>query len=1077
MAINTIGLELVDSRTTSVTLPQNAWTSTGLTVDANSDVDWLFIVASAPGSILYPIHWGSLTALSSVSKTYEASDSQWDTGAIFYARGPGNVLLASRGTASQLIRTELYLYKIPGAVTYSETTPSDPDDGQLWYKPSTNTLSIREGSNWIAVSGASVSSGPTTVVSATAPANPESGQGWYDTTEVTLKVWNGTAWAAAVPESIGKARISTIATTNPEPGSLWFDLTNNVLNVWDSVNSLWKPAVTIPVVTIGQSPPANPAFGQFWYDTTDGVLQLKIWNSAVWLPSSPDSTGGSTTITNNNIIGATVGITAPANPVSGALWYDSSSDDLRLKVWNGTLWVNATPVTASDPDTTPDTPDTPDTPSVTPSTELSIDALATAMRLEVPLETEQAQIITRLSSVAGAIVNLYAETAPVAIKQEGIIRLAAYLFDMPEVSPGLRYSMAWRSSGAAALLGPWIVRRARIVNPDGATTSTGGSADNPVVSIEVVNDELITTFADGSTDTDGLPATTTDFDHAAAQALIDAHAQNSEAHHTPVDISDRLVRGDILAGSNVTLHPVGEKGVQISATVEVSGDATDATARAAAAAAQQTADAATTPAEATALMKVFAQAGSTELPNPGDLGNTDDVQTGAVLSLGSHGGTFVPNWRPLSNPGFFVSGADEPTSNLAPAGGHYLRIPTNGPAEMWVRYGSDFPWVKIATFPDSIVRDTGSGLPLASDNQGRLGVSGNQIFESINHGHDKVVTFAPFTDTLFAGEFDSPPDVDNYVAGAYLWDRGSQVWLRKLTLQSISHWQEYGGPTNYRHGSLFYDEEQAARHIGSASEIGRIVIIGQGAAQNVRVVTAFTAAAADNWVWDPIGVTLRDVHDTANALVNAHNGNDTAHADIRQLIAAISNTSGVVIAPYSSTANYSKGGATSFVTHSSGFYIYISGTARAANHDPGEHPEYWFRVDHGAEIRLISTGSHRFAEGTLIVIDDDVFLAATDIQTPRDAAYIRTNTGSGQEFIKLTNRVSGWALSDALATDTIPLARQEVFRQFNPNRAGQLWREGELCRFGTDWYLINTTHQQGVGEAPDTSDDYVQVNN
>ena len=41
--------------------------------------------------------------------------------------------------------------------------------------------------------------------------------------------------------------------------------------------------------------------------------------------------------------------------------------------------------------------------------------------------------------------------------------MASYVYDMPESPGGDRYATAWRSSGAASLCGPWIVRTVRPV--------------------------------------------------------------------------------------------------------------------------------------------------------------------------------------------------------------------------------------------------------------------------------------------------------------------------------------------------------------------------------------------------------------------------------------------------------------------------------------------------------------------------------------------------------------------------------------------------------------------------------------
>ena len=119
-----------------------------------------------------------------------------------------------------------------------------------------------------------------------------------------------------------------------------------------------------------------------------------------------------------------------------------------------------------------------------------------------------------------------------------------------------------------------------------------------------------------------------------------------------------------------------------------------------------------------------------------------------------------------------------------------------------------------------------------------------------------------------------------------------------------------------------------------------------------------------------------------------------------------SGAAGVVIAPYSSTATYSRGSNNSFVTDGGELYVYTSGSERSSNHNPGTNPQYWFRVSHGAEFINVGSGSHRYKAGTFLLVDNAIYLATTNITTPRAAAYIIANAGDNQEFL-LVNGGSG----------------------------------------------------------------------
>ena len=100
---------------------------------------------------------------------------------------------------------------------------------------------------------------------------------------------------------------------------------------------------------------------------------------------------------------------------------------------------------------------------------LTIAQLATALR--VGTSTEEAEILTRLLAASTETVGLYAPSAPDAIANEAVVRLAGYLYDQPNVG-GRGTTNALRNSGATALLAQWRVQRATLLTgetlPDGS---------------------------------------------------------------------------------------------------------------------------------------------------------------------------------------------------------------------------------------------------------------------------------------------------------------------------------------------------------------------------------------------------------------------------------------------------------------------------------------------------------------------------------------------------------------------------------------------------------------------------------
>lgn len=94
---------------------------------------------------------------------------------------------------------------------------------------------------------------------------------------------------------------------------------------------------------------------------------------------------------------------------------------------------------------------------------ITIIQLAAALRIgdgvAAPVEPTLS-ILTRLDGVADAMIQLFAETAPDAIKDEAVVRFAGYLYDQPTTGRRDSYGNAWRNSGAAALVAPWVSHRA-----------------------------------------------------------------------------------------------------------------------------------------------------------------------------------------------------------------------------------------------------------------------------------------------------------------------------------------------------------------------------------------------------------------------------------------------------------------------------------------------------------------------------------------------------------------------------------------------------------------------------------------
>ena len=437
---------------------------------------------------------------------------------------------------------------------------------------------------------------------------------------------------------------------------------------------------------------------------------------------------------------------------------------------------------------------------------------------------------------------------------------------------------------------------------------------------------------------------------------------------------------------------------------------------------------------------------------------------------------------------------------------------------------------------DEILRTGASGqLPAAVDNQLRLALSGNTILDSryvvTIPGHSRSVTLETLPSNGagvvvggttygagYRGNFAAPPNVNNYSANDFIWDRGSQIWLFNgldPNNPGARNWVGYSGPTGFQHG-FYGDDDAAGSH---ARAVGQIFVIGTGSGQAVKYVATYVQAATDElgWVWIPVGLQGSDVPElsddapdtlqpdqsaasgigamasradhshgilssapvaigSSNAEGNSDtfarsnhvheglllssgapdalqagqsgaSGNNTraSRADHEHQVPVAApvatgnanaagsattfsrsdhvhlSTGGLAIAAYSSTATYSRGSANSFVTSGGELYIYTSGSERSSNHNPGTFPNYWLRVSHAAEFVNVGSGSHRYKAGTFLLIDNDIYLATTNITTPRDSAYVIANAGDNQEFLLVNIGGGGGAsLSDDTPVSLTP---------------------------------------------------------
>ena len=135
----------------------------------------------------------------------------------------------------------------PPSVTSSDTAPSSPAAGALWYRTDDSTLYVYysdgSSSQWVGVSGPAGPQGTTgadgadgsTVVSDAAPSSPSAGQLWWNSTTNKLYIYytdaNSSQWVqASTPGATGPAgtashvdtwRLSSDVTSDTSPITTW----------------------------------------------------------------------------------------------------------------------------------------------------------------------------------------------------------------------------------------------------------------------------------------------------------------------------------------------------------------------------------------------------------------------------------------------------------------------------------------------------------------------------------------------------------------------------------------------------------------------------------------------------------------------------------------------------------------------------------------------------------------------------------------------------------------------------------------------------------------------------------------
>ena len=244
---------------------------------------------------------------------------------------------------------------------YQESAPTGVI-GDLWFNTSTDKLTRWDGSNWITIEDAGI----TTAISAAAAAanvadnkittyyndNPpttdlidndpldalDTGDLWFDTNDNNkLYRWSGTEWI-----SVQDGQISSLSTSLG-------DAITNITSITNTLNGLEDGAINTFYQTTA---PTTGTIGDLWFNTTTN--KLTRYNGSTWI--TIEDAGIATAISDaaaaanvaDNKITTYFNDTAPTVDSidgdaldeldTGDLWFDTN-DNNKLYRWSGSAWV------------------------------------------------------------------------------------------------------------------------------------------------------------------------------------------------------------------------------------------------------------------------------------------------------------------------------------------------------------------------------------------------------------------------------------------------------------------------------------------------------------------------------------------------------------------------------------------------------------------------------------------------------------------------------------------------------------------------------------------------------------------
>ena len=228
-----------------------------------------------------------------------------------------------------------------------------------------------DGTKFVSASVAASGGGASLEVSATAPASPTEGDLWFNSTTLETYIYYDSHWlqASGEPDLVEDLTdLSDVLFTTPVSGQFlkfdgtrWVNGTIPTINTLDDIGDVsasvasagqflkwngtaWVPETIIGGATISDSAPASPLAGQLWFDSTVG--KTFVYYDSQWIEVGGVGTGARMVSSSS----------APASPLEGSMWFDT--DTAQTFVYYDSSWIEigASGVTASVQDSAPAAP-------------------------------------------------------------------------------------------------------------------------------------------------------------------------------------------------------------------------------------------------------------------------------------------------------------------------------------------------------------------------------------------------------------------------------------------------------------------------------------------------------------------------------------------------------------------------------------------------------------------------------------------------------------------------------------------------------------------------------------------------